>query len=346
MNRFTMSNLALLMSYKVSPKEIEKIVDKLEIFPADQAAYTASLEKINVASAQVLIRRYASLQEYVEDMNAYVADAVNRRAQLVCFPGLAGLLPVSIMPQFDKSLAQVQPLAETGLPDPARLHEALSYVSDFAFEAYFNTMAALAARYRVFIMAGSSLYFDEDELCHRAFLFSYKGELVGYQDKLGLSKFEQELGINPATEVRVFETAVGPLAIVIGTDADYFEVARVAKNLGAKILLCPALFRGEYTPIRSAMGLNMRVQETKLYGVQSTLVGDAGLGVSLESGCNIYAPNEMVKQKNGVIARASGAYEPDLVCVPLDLDKLDLIANPYTVDKNRDFMHRYVDRLY
>lgn len=343
-NKFTMSNLALLMSYKVSAKEIEKIIDKLEIIPADNL-YAVSSESANIASLQVLVKRYSSLSDYIVDMNLYVADAVNRRAQLVCFPAHTGLLPVSLVPQAEKSVVSLRSSGEEEI-DPAALHKILSYFSDFAFEAYFQTMAALAARHRIYIAAGSTLYFEEDELRHRAFLFNHKGDLAGYQDKLALSKLEHEMGIEPAGELKLFDTPVGLLSILTGSDADYFELARIAKNLGAQLLLCPGAFKGEYTPIMSTLGLNMRVQESKLYGVQSALVGDPGLGFSMEGGCAIFAPNEMVKRKNGIVARASGGFEPDVVCAPLNLDRLELIQNPYHYDKNRDFMHKYVDRLY
>ena len=345
MNKFTMSNLALLMSYKVSAKEIEKIVDRLEILPSDNL-YAVSSRAVNIASLQVLIKQYSSLADYIVDMNLYVADAVNRRAQLVCFPAYAGLLPVSLVPQYEKSLAEARPLAETGSPDPTRVHQALAYFSDFVYEAYFCTMSALAARHRICIMSGSTLYFDGDALCHRAFLFGHQGDLVGYQDKVVPSKLEQDMGVLPADEIRVFETPVGPVSILIGSDADYFETAHIAKALGARILLCPSVFPGEYTPITSTLGLNMRVQETKLYGVQSCLAGDTGLGFTVEGGCAVYAPNEMVKLKNGVVSKAGGGPGPDIICVPLNLDRLDQLRCPYTQDRNRDLMHKYIDRLY
>lgn len=344
MNKFSMSNLALVMSYRVSQKEIEKIVDRLGIVPSDNLLFVSS-EAVNVASLQVLLKRYTSLADYVLDMNLYVSDAVNRRAQLVCFPQFAGLLPMLIAPQIEQSLHDLRPAAD-GVPDAGLLHRTLSYYADFAFEAYFHTMAALAARHRIYIMAGSTLSFDGDEPYHRAFLFNQNGELCGCQDKLCLSKAELEMGVEPAGEIRVFESPFGGLAILTGTDADYFETARIAKSLGARILLCPAAFRGEYTPIRSALGLNMRIQETKLYGVQSALCGDTGLGFTLGGGCAVFAPNEMVKQRNGVVLRATDGPEPDVICTALNLDRLEMIQNPYMQDKNRDLMYQYVDKLY
>ena len=344
MNVFSVPGLSFLLSGKVSPKEIEKIVEGLEISPADDL-YAGESDPVNVAALQVQLRRYSTLDSYIQNMSSYVSDAVNRRTQLVCFPALAGLLPTTCLPQSQRYLEELRVSTPAEL-DASKLHRALSQLSDYIFDVYFQTMSALAARHRVYIMAGSALYFEQDGLVHRAFLFNHRGELVGFQDKAGLTDLEAELGIAPASEIRVFETPVGPLSILIGSDADYFETAHIAKALGARILLCPSVFPGEYTPITSTLGLNMRVQETKLYGVQSCLVGDTGLGFTVEGGCAVYAPNEMVKLKNGVVSKAGGSPGPDIICVPLNLDRLDQLRCPYTQDRNRDLMHKYIDRLY
>jgi predicted amidohydrolase len=340
-----MSNAALLLSYKISRREIERIADKLNIAPAEEYE-VAEAEEVRVAAVQLLLKRYTSLADYVIDMNLYVADAVNRRARLVCFPAYAGLLPASFLPQFDAAWKRLAPLVATGLPDPGAVGEFLSYYSDCMFETYFHTMSVLAARHNVAIMAGSTLYFDEDTLCHRAFLFNSFGDLVGCQDKIGLGDLELSLGLDESPELKVFDSPVGSVAILIGSDADYFETARVARGLGAKILLHPTAMQGEYTPLRTALGLNMRVQETRMWGIQSVLVGDTGLGFAAEGACCAFGPVELTKQKNGLLAKSSGRFEPDVLCQTLNLDRLSKVRNPYKQDRNIEFFEKYLDRIY
>lgn len=344
MNR---GNLSLLGSNKVSLREVEKIVDKLEILPSDNLEI-CDTEAVGVAALQIQVKPYATLGEYIVDMNLYVADAVNRRAQLLVMPAYAGLLPMSAAPQSHMHLQRLMPPAEDedSIVNIQGLNDALAYLSDYTFDAYFYTMSTLAARHGVYIMAGSTLYFEEDELCHRAFLFSPEGELAGYQDKISEGPLEKGLQIPSESEVKVFETPMGTLAILIGSDAYYYECARIARNLGARILLCPNSFIDEYTPVDSSMGPNMRTQENGVYCVQSSLVGETGLGVSLEGGGRIFAPNDLLKNKNGVAAKTSGRSEPDVVSLFLNLDKLDEIQNAYTQDTNPEFMQKYIDRLY
>lgn len=341
-----MNGFSRIGSSKISLREVEKIVDRLEIFPSDNLTFCSS-QSVTVAALQMQAKPYGSLAEYVVDMNLYIADAVNRRAQLICLPAYAGLLPMSFIPQFQAHAQRLTSTGEQDCPvDPQGLNDALSYLSDETFDAYFYTMSTLAAHHQVYIMAGSTLYFEESELCHRAFFFNGEGELTGYQDKIAEGPLELALQIPPETEVKLFETPMGPVSILIGSDAYNFECARIASRLGAKMILCPNAFLDEYTPVDSSLGPNMRAQENRMYAVQSSLVGETGLGFSLEGGGRIFAPNELLRHKNGVVAKTSGRHEPDIICISLDLDRLDAIGNPYTQDKNREFMQQYIDRLY
>lgn len=345
MNRFAMSNVALLMSYRVSQKEVDKVVNRMDITPAEDWN-VRDAQEVRVAAVQMMIKNYASLAEYVADMSSYVADAVNNRAKLVCFPMYAGLLPASFLPGFKQSIESIRPSSPDELPDAARLCETLSYFSDCIYDAYIHTMSALAARHRVYIMAGSTLCFEGDALCHRSFLFDSKGELKGYQDKLSLSTLDQEMQIEPSVELKAFETPVGSIAILTGSDAEYYEAARIARNLGARILICPNAMVGEYTPVRSTLGLNMRSQENLVWGVQSVLVGDTGFGVAAEGVSCMFGPVELTRSRNGILARSSGRFESEVLCTTLSMERLAEVRSPYRMDHNIEFLEKYIDRLY
>jgi predicted amidohydrolase len=224
----------------------------------------------------------------------------------------------------------------------------LGYYSDVMFDAFFNTMSALSARHRIYIMAGSVVYMDSDEVRHRAFLFDEHGELVGHQDKIVPSQLEHTLQIAGGTEVLAFNTPFGCISILIGSDARHFETARAAKAQGAQVILNPVTLPGSYTPMDSAGGLNLRVQENSLYGVQCTMTGNTGLGVLLEAPCAVFGPNELLRSrvKNGLMSQSSGRDEPDVLAAVLDLEAIRDLRNPYLHDKNPDLLDRYIDRMY
>ncbi len=345
MGVFGSANLANMMGGKASPHEIERLVDKLNIIPSDNISRVSS-EDVRVTAIQLLRKNYSSLADYIVDMNLYISDAVNRRAQIVCFPAFTGLLPVTFVPQFQTALPRLRPLASTGFPDIGDMVDALEYFSDFVFDVYFNTMSALAARHRIFIMAGTTLYYEKGKPHHRAFLFNSDGDMIGFQDKISLNTLEKALEIESCAELKLFETPFGGVAILTGEDADYFEPARIARNLGAKILISPNISMHEYTPVNMALGLNMRVQENAVYGVQSMLVGDTGLGFATEGYGSVFSPNELLIKKNGSLAHTSGRYEPDIVCAKLNYDRLEDSFSPYIHDKNPELLAKYIDRLY
>ena len=356
MKRTSPSGLPLISQGKVSQKEVERFVDTLGIEPSGNLLEFSSSGAVGVATLQVQVKLYDALTEYIADMNSYISDAVNQRAQLIVFPAFAGLLPVSSAPQVRAHLGKIAPPDgeedESCLPvgdafiHPKALNSALAQLSDYTFDAYFYTMSALAARHKVYIMAGSTLYFEEDELCHRAFLFNDDGVLAGYQDKISEGMIELALQIPPESEVKVFDTPVGMISVLVGSDAENFEIARVAARLGANILLCPSGYVDAYDPVDSTLGANMRAQENRVYSVMSSLVGETGLGFSLEGGGRIFAPNELLRHKNGVAIKTSGRHEPEIAYLLLNLDKLDDIRNPYTQDINKEFMAKNIDRLY
>ena len=348
------SGLPFIGAGKVTLKEVEKIVDDLSIEPSDNLNICSSAA-VGLAALQVQVKIYDDLAQYIADMNSYLVDAVNRRAQIVVFPALAGLLPISTAPQLrthlqrltlpDEDEGGVLKVGDANI-DPHALNDTLAHLSDYTYDAYFYTMSTLAARHRVYIMAGSTLYFEEDELCHRAFLFNDEGALAGYQDKVSEGPLELALQIPPESEIKVFSTPIGPLSILTGSDAHHFEIARVAVKLGAKILLCPGAFADNYEPVDSTLGPNMRAQENQVYAAFSSLVGETGLGFSVEGGARIFAPNELLRHKNGVAAKTMGRHEPDIAHISLNLDKLEDIRNPYTGDSNREFMDKNIDKLY
>ena len=338
-------NIAMLMAGKASPREVARVLDKLSIEPSGNLDSVPN-DSVNIAVAQLLRRDYHNLGEYIADMNSYVADAANRRAHIVCFPAFTGLLPLSFLPQFSNIRSEFQVRAGD-FPEPDYIRECLGYCGEVMFDAYFNTMSALAARHGVYIMAGTTIYIEDGTPRHRAFLFDNMGELAGTQDKIVPSPAERAIGAAYGGESIVFNTPMGCFSVLIGSDVLFFETIRAAKRQGAQIILNPTAFVGDYTPMDSAGGLAVRVQENAIYGVQCTMVGDTGLGISMNAPCAVYAPNELVRTrvKNGLLSQSSGESEPEILSVTLDLEVIESIKNPYWNDKNPKLLGKYLDRL-
>ncbi|MFV0401664.1 MAG: nitrilase-related carbon-nitrogen hydrolase [Oscillospiraceae bacterium] len=327
--------------------EVEAAVNALNIQPSDNLD-NIPFDTAHLAVVQLLCRHFTSLSEYVGEMNRLVSDAVNQRAHLICFPAFAGMLPLPFLPEFSK-LEDSFRLGPNGLPNFLKLSDALAFFSAPMMEVFQGTMSALAMKHRIYILAGSAIHLDNHRtFCHRAFLFDDTGSLAGYQDKVSASLLERELGIEEAGEVKLLETPVGPLSILIGGDVNLFETVRVAKNLGAQMILNPSVFPGERSPVDDADGLNLRVQENPIYGVQIVMVGDTGLGFQLTGNACVYAPLTLYRShaKNGIQMRSSGLPRSELLLSRLNLASLAGIRDPYRQDTNPELMAAYIEKLY
>ena len=85
------------ISLKFSPRRVEHIVAKKNSERSQNLA-ACSRDGVRVGAAQVEVRRYRTLAEYVEDMDRYVAKAVHAGAQIVAFPTAAAFCPSASLP--------------------------------------------------------------------------------------------------------------------------------------------------------------------------------------------------------------------------------------------------------
>ena len=98
--------------------------------------------------------------------------------------------------------------------------------------------------------------------------------------------------------------------------------------------------------MKATRGLNMRVQETRLWGAQSVRDGDTGLGIVTDGAACIFGPVELTYSQNGVLARSNGKYEPDTACDTIHLNWLNRPRGAYKSDVNIEFMEKYLDRIF
>ncbi|MEB3779281.1 MAG: carbon-nitrogen hydrolase family protein [Desulfurococcales archaeon] len=101
-------------------------------------------------------------------------------------------------------------------------------------------IASEAKRVEAYIVAGTILERDGDDVYNTSVLIGPTGEVIGRQRKTHpenhLSKREVELGVKPSNELKVFNTELGKLSILIDVDANIPEVAVSYAILGAEII--------------------------------------------------------------------------------------------------------------
>jgi len=116
---------------------------------------------------------------------------------------------------------------------------------DFLEDELFVKFKAIAKEHNFNIAGGIILLKTDDDLkaSHMGFLINNKGEFLGYQEKVHLINMEN-LFIKPGEELKVFDTNIGKIGIIVGEDILYPEIARNLALLGAEILIAPLVLLG------------------------------------------------------------------------------------------------------
>ncbi len=263
---------------------------------------------LHIAVAQYEIGYHANLDAYEAKLTRWVADAAAQGAQLLVFPEygameLASLFKQEIQRDLEAQLAALQPL----LPDYLALHR------------------RLAARHEVYLCAASfPVRAATGEYLNRAHLFSPRGA-VGHQDKQIMTRFERERwGISPGCGLKVFDTALGLLAVNLCYDAELPLLARAQVEAGAELLLVPSCTDSAAGYHRVRIACQARALEGQYYVVQAPTVGDAAWSEAIDTNvgaAGVFAPPDLGFPEDGVIALGQ-INRPQWVHAELDLERV------------------------
>lgn len=202
--------------------------------------------------------------------------------------------------------------------DPRRAVEAVARLMPQADEI----LAALARRSGRHILAGSGPVETGSGLVNRARLFAPSGESA-FQDKQILTPWERDwLGMIPGEPLRVIETQLGRLGILVCYDSEFPLLARALVDAGAEVLLVPACTDGLAGHTRVAVGARARALENQCFVVQAPTLGagidwcpviDENHGAAM-----VYGPPDPITGETGIIAEG-GFDAPGWVAAELDL---------------------------
>ena len=286
------------------------------------------MERYTVACVQQRLRLPLTTDELRESLRRFLRAAENKRARLLVFPELAGMMIVPpLIVDFRSSLLK---RADVGRRRSATLWQKMvgtmagsaagvlkaNYQSGLAglldvssatlWESYSDLFSGLAKEFGVTIVAPSMYLPDpfDGVIRNLAAVFGPDGALLGTQAKVMLTK-EDELYCQPGSTWEVIHTEVGALGLILGSDVLYPEVGRLLAFHGAEALVCmgAAGDQAAYNKLRA--GALARMQDNQIFAACAFLVGrnyfspapDAlFLGKSA-----IFAPQELTPRFNGVL---------------------------------------------
>ncbi len=316
---------------------------------------TADRRKIRAAAVQVKLNLHKSPLQFADEMHRRVREAVDEGAVLVAFPEYNNLPLLGLLPGIEQMEESYREKAispgkthadEDKQQEDIKLTDVFHYMSPAVKPLVDAVFSSLAEAYKIYIMAGSYTLADNGSVVNRAFLYGPSGKMLGSQDKVHLLPIEEEWQLKRGDNFNTYDTTIGRLALPVCMDATYFETFRILEQNETDIVLLPIANQEEYNYWLALRGIWPRVQESRLYGVKSALVGSiAGLTFTGKSG--IYAPLELTPEKDGILAEVKPHDREAMAVADLDLEALhELRHNDPWRDKNPVLYRRYFPEIY
>ena len=308
------------------------------------------MPKLVVASAQQQMRLFDSPDSYRKELTRFLNMARAKRAELLVFPALAGVMAVSHRVEgFRVNLLKQADDRQRGRSSVlARTRSALAGSTASLLGASFRKgytgllqadAAALAAAYEavfsesakayeITIVAGSAYLSDAAGIIrHRVTVFGPDGAVLGGHDKMMLAP--EDAGLATAGDVwQVVKTPVGRLGILLGAEALYPETGRVLAYQGADLLVTLAATGSEALAAYVRHGAIALAQENRCFAMSSFLVGknrlapDENAAAGFVGRSGIYAPLEMTPRYSGVLVEMGTGEAEGLITAELDRDRL------------------------
>ncbi|WP_199262517.1 carbon-nitrogen hydrolase family protein [Paracoccus binzhouensis] len=248
--------------------------------------------------------------DWLRDFDAY-------RAKIARWVGEAADCDLLVFPEYGAMELASLGGAEVAGDLEASLHEVARHKT-----ARDALHAELAARHGLHILAASGPCFEGPRPVNRAVLFGPQGR-IGHQDKQVMTRFEREdWNVVGAPGLRVFDTPVGRLGVLICYDSEFPLLGRALAEAGAEVVLVPSCTDTAAGYNRVRIGAMARALESQCVVVQAPTVGNVDWSPAIDENrgaAAIYAPPDGLWPESGVVAE--GAMDaPGWVKAVVDLD--------------------------
>ena len=242
------------------------------------------------AVAQYPVTRPVSWGQVEDTLTRWIAEAVLHGARLLVFPeyaslSLAGLFRTAIQADVLAQFAELQKLRED----------------------YVDLHCRLAQAYGAYLLAGSFPWqLDSGQFRNRVWLCSPGGD-AGFQDQcMTPVDGRGHWGMIGAGELRLFDTAVGRVAIDVCRDIEFPMLTRQQTQAGAQMLLVPSSAAAAAGYHRTRLAAQSRALEGECYVLLSSLIGEApwspAVGTNIGA-AGIYGPPHHGPHDDGVLVQ-------------------------------------------
>lgn len=260
---------------------------------------------MKIAAAAYPIDWFDNFDDYQAKLTRWVADADG--ADLLVFPEYGAMELASLGGR------DVAGDLEASLHEVARHADAVALLH-----------LQLAAQHGCHILAASGPVFHGARPFNRAVLYGPDG-VIGHQDKQIMTRFEREdwdVTGNPG--LRIFDTPLGRLGILICYDSEFPLLGRVLAQAGVDIILVPSCTDTVAGFNRVRIGCMARALESQCIVVQSPTVGACDWMPALDENrgrAAIYGPPDGFWPETGIIAEGE-MDQPGWVTARIDIARV------------------------
>jgi predicted amidohydrolase len=247
------------------------------------------MSAFKLAAAQFPVFEPGDWAAFERTVIQWVAEAAANDARLLVFPEYAAM---SLPALFDTRVRADLALQVCAMQDLC--------------ERYVELHRGLAQRHGVYLLAGSFPWrLDDGRVVNRAWFFAPDGR-ADFQDKQLMTRFERETwNVSGNKGLKVFDTALGCIAVNICYDSEFPLLARAQAEAGAQLILVPSCTDAPAGYHRVRTGCQARALENQCLVVQSPLVGEAPWSPAVDvnvGAAGVFGPPDRGFPDDGVLA--------------------------------------------
>jgi predicted amidohydrolase/GNAT superfamily N-acetyltransferase len=273
---------------------------------------------VRVGAVQWQMRPVKSLEELKEQMEYFVDTVAGYKSDICLFPEF-----------FSAPL-----MALSADPNPAI---AIRHLAEHT-EALREEMVRLAINYNVNIIAGSMPVYQDQRLHNVSYLCRRDGSW-DMQYKIHITPDETDYwGLIGGNKVRVFETDIGRIGILICYDIEFPELSRLLAEDGLNILFVPYWTDNKNAYQRVRICAHARAIENECYVVISGSVGNLPNVENMDiqySQAMIFSPSDFAFPHDAIVSEATPNTEMTLLA-DLDLGSLKQLRERGSVRNHLD----------
>lgn len=288
---------------------------------------------VKLAACQYAIDLIETWDEYAHHLTTLVGEAAGEGAELALLPEyaamvLAGQLDAETRSDLHGSIAGIQPL----------------------IPRWVELCAEIAANHNILFSPGSAPVLDADgKYRNRAFLFGPQG-LIGVQDKQIMTRFEREKWFIAAGVhgLKVFDTPIGKLGLLICYDNEFPMLARTLAEQGADLILAPSCTDTLAGSYRVRIGAQARALENQIAVLASPTAGNAPWSPAMDENkgrAALYVPPDYGMPPSGVFAESpeEDVASSSWLVTEIDMAEVIRLRKEGQVATRRDWPEQFLD---